>query len=182
MTDLDAVPPRRFLPLDQADYQRLDHGVYLKGLLKPFKGKGPLETWASQCDALRAQVVALAQRRVLAQAHNPPLRLLPLQLAQQTTGASTSLLRWRSPDHARMGLPVWQDTMLSPATPARLVADLYAVELDRIVLNMQVSLLRTLRRQALECASKMAQAEAVYQQRVRQGSAPFPITPPTESP
>ena len=32
--------PARFLPLEQADFQRLEHGSYLKGLLQPFKGKG----------------------------------------------------------------------------------------------------------------------------------------------
>ncbi|CFB60980.1 hypothetical protein LMG16407_01029 [Pandoraea apista] len=28
--------PARFLPLEQADFQRLEHGSYLKGLLQPF--------------------------------------------------------------------------------------------------------------------------------------------------
>lgn len=175
----DMTQHGRFVPLEQADYQALDHGVYLKGLLKPFKGKGALEAWASQCEAMRAQVIALSQRRVLAQTQRYPLRFLPLQLAQQAAGAGTSLLRWRSPDHARMGLPVWEDAMRSAAMPARLAADLYAVELDRIVLNMQISLLRTLRRQALECANKMAQAEAVYQRRQHQDATFSP--PPTES-
>ena len=43
----------RFVALEQADFQRLEHAGYLKGLLQPFKGKGSLETWASRCAALR---------------------------------------------------------------------------------------------------------------------------------
>ena len=54
----------RFVALEQADFQRLEHAGYLKGLLQPFKGKGSLETWASQCAALRDDVIGLAQRRV----------------------------------------------------------------------------------------------------------------------
>ena len=34
-----AQPPRRFAPLEQPDFQRLAHAAYLKGLLKPFKGR-----------------------------------------------------------------------------------------------------------------------------------------------
>ncbi len=60
--------PARFTPLGQADFQRLEHAGYLKGLLQPFKGKGSLETWASQCMALRDELIALAQRQVLPQA------------------------------------------------------------------------------------------------------------------
>src|SRR3546814_15218594 len=37
-----------------------------------FKGKGSLETWASQCAALRDDVLGLAQRRVLPKARAYP--------------------------------------------------------------------------------------------------------------
>ena len=48
---------------------------------------------------------------------------------------------------------------------------------------MQISLTHTLARQALDCANKMAQAEAVYLRRVH-GHAASTTTPPTtkESP
>ena len=49
---MTASPPighsTRFVALEQADFQRLEQAGYLKGLLQPFKGKGSLETWASQ--------------------------------------------------------------------------------------------------------------------------------------
>ena len=158
--------PARFLPLEQADFQRLEHSGYLKGLLQPFKGKGSLETWASQCMSLRDEMIALAQRQVLPQARAYPFSLLDVQLAQQTTGAGTTFLRWRNLDRSAMGVALWESLLDRPATPASLIDDLYAMELQRIALNMQISLLHTLGRQAQECASKAAEAEDAYLRRL----------------
>lgn len=156
-----------FQPLEQADFIRLEQAAYLKGFLRPFKGKGTLEVWASQCHALRDQLIALAQRRVLQQAHGHPFHLLPVELAQQRTGAGTVFLRWRTPDRSAMGVALWQEMMASTATPANLLGDLHALEQQRIVLNMQISLLHSLGRQAQDCASKMALAEDTLMRRVR---------------
>ncbi len=164
--------PKRFTALEQTDFQRLQHASYLKGLLQPFKGKG-LETWASQCAALRDDLIALAQRRVLSQAHGYPFNLLRVQLAQQTTGAGTAFLRWRNTDRSSMGVALWEALLADPATPVSLIDDLYGMELQRIALNMQISLTHSIARQALDCAGKMAQAQASYHRRV-QGHA---ITP-----
>lgn len=43
MSDHDDSARRHFLALQQTDFLRLEHAAYLKGLLKPFKGKGALE-------------------------------------------------------------------------------------------------------------------------------------------
>lgn len=58
--------------------------------------------------------------------------------------------------------------MNHPTTPAPLLPQLLDLELQRIALNMQISLTHSLARQAIECAAKMAQAEAIYQRRVDQ--------------
>lgn len=158
--------PDRFLALEQADFQRLEHAGYLKGLLKPFKGNGELATWASQCEALRDDLIGLAQRKVLSQARSHPFNLLPMQLAQQTTGAGTTFLRWRNLDRSRMGTALWEELLASPGTPPSLIDDLYAIEVQRIVLNLQVSLTHSIARQTSECASKLAHAEGAYQRRV----------------
>src|SRR5690606_29010518 len=92
--------PARFLPLEQADFQRLEHGSYLKGLLQPFKGKGRLEAWANQCTALRDDLIGLAQRRVLQQARAYPFSLLDVQLASLLLILMLGVLmerRWRQP-------------------------------------------------------------------------------------
>ena len=48
-----------------------------------------------------------------------------------------------------------------------LLADLHAIELQRITLNMQISLLHTLGRLAQECASKATEAEDAYLRRLK---------------
>ena len=166
----------RFVALEQADFQRLEHAGYLKGLLQPFKGKGSLETWASQCTALRDELIALAQRQVLPQARAYPFSLLDVQLAQQTTGAGTTFLRWRNLERSSMGVALWEALLANPATPASMIDELYAMELQRIVLNMQISLTHSIARQAQACASKAAQAEAAYLRRVHGHTASVPST------
>src|SRR5690606_41839340 len=97
-----------FRGLEQVDFQRLDQAAYLKGLLRPFKGKG-LEDWASQCVGLRDQLIALATQRILSQAQAYPFSLLGVQLSLQTTSSGTSFLRWRNLDRSRMGVALWQE-------------------------------------------------------------------------
>jgi hypothetical protein len=162
-----------FMPLEQADFRRLEHAAYLKGLLKPFKGKGGLEAWASQCLALRDSLILLAERRVLPQAQRYPFNRLGVQLAQQTTGAGTTFLRWRNRDRSSMGVALWEALVADAATPASLIDDLYAMEVQRITLNLQVSLTHSIARQSMDCARKMAQAEATYHRRVL-GHVPNP--------
>ena len=158
---------RYFHPLQQTAFMKLEHAGSQKGLLKPFKGKGDLEAWASQCFAMRDELIGLAQRQVLQQALGHPFHLLPIELAQQTTGAGTVFLRWRKHDRSAMGVALWQELMASTSTPVNLLADLHAIELQRITLNMQISLLHTLGRQAQECASKAAAAEDAYLRRLQ---------------
>jgi hypothetical protein len=153
---------RYFIALEQEAFSQLKHAAYLKGLLKPFKGKGELEEWASLCRALRDGLIDLAEQAVLSQARTYPFNLLHVQLAQQPTGAGTTFLRWRNLDRSAMGTALWEGLIASPATPAVLIDDLYAIELQRITLNMQISLTHTLARQARECASKMGRAEDMY--------------------
>ncbi len=158
---------RYFRPLQQTAFMRLEHAGSQKGLLKPFKGKGDLEAWATQCFAMRDELIGLAQRQVLPQALGHPFHLLPIELAQQTTGAGTTFLRWRKHDRSAMGVALWQEVMASTATPVNLLEDLLALEQQRIALNMQISLLHTLGRQAQDCAGKMAQAEDAYLRRLK---------------
>jgi len=159
--------PRYFQGLQQAAFMKLEHAASLKGFLKTFKGKGDLEAWASQCFAMRDELIGLTQRQVLQQAGGHPFHLLHVELAQQSTGAGTAFLRWRKNDRSAMGVALWQELMVSTGTPVNLLADLHAIELQRITLNMQISLLHTLGRQAQECASKAAEAEDAYLRRLK---------------
>ena len=158
---------RYFKPLEQTAFISLEHAASLKGLLKPFKGKGDLEDWASRCEGLRDQLIHLAQHQIIRQTQAYPFPVLPIQLARQTTGAGTAFLRWRKPDRSAMGVALWETMMVSPSVSPDLATDLLQIELQRITLNMQISLMHTLARQAIECAVKAVHAQEIYQTRMK---------------
>ena len=161
--------PRLFDTLEQDDFRRLEHAASLKGLLRPFKGKGELAHWAHQSEFLREQLLGLS-RQLLSQVNVYPFSLLPVVLAHQSTSAGTVFLRWRRPDRSAMGVSLWREVIGDAATPLALVHELFALEQQRLVLNMQISLVHTIARQAIECAAKLAQAEDVYRERVLQSN------------
>ncbi len=73
-----------------------------------------------------------------------------------------------------MGVGLWADLCRHDLVTETLLQDLHAMELQRIALNMQISLVHAIGRQAAECAEcaecaeKMAQATAVYTERLQQ--------------
>ena len=168
---MPSLAPTLFSPLASTDFVALEQAASLKGLLRPFKSKGELDAWASQCERQRDGLAHLAQR-LLSQATAYPLNLLPAVLAQQRTSAGTTFLRWRNPDRSAMGVALWAQVIGNGATPPALARELFALEIERVALNMQISLMHTLARQAHECAQKMGAAETAYQQRMGR-SAPI---------
>ncbi|MDG6398435.1 DUF3158 family protein [Pseudomonas quasicaspiana] len=169
MSDLSRSTEARqpaFRPLQQAAFSSLEHAAFLKGLLKPFKGKGELSQLALVSRQLMGSLIQLANEEVLPQAQRYPFSLLPIRMTQQSTGAGTVFLRWSRTDRSKMGVGLWAELLQDPRTPPSLIHDLHQLELQRIALNMQISLTYTICRQAAECATKMEQAEATYQHRL----------------
>lgn len=164
-----------FQPLQQEAFQRLQQAASLKGLLKPFKGKGELAQFVDLCRAQESELKALSQE-VLGQARRYPFTLVPVRLTEQITKSGTQFLRWQQVTDRRMGVAVWAGMMSSRKTPETLLHDLYLMELQRITLNMQMSLLHSIGKQAAECVEKMGQAEAVYEARLQQLKS-IPTTP-----
>jgi hypothetical protein len=181
----DSLQQGAFKPLQQEAFVGLQHAPSLKGLLKPFKGKGGMELLAEQCGALEAGLNALAQESIHAQANRYPFTLLPVRMTLQRTGAGTVFLRWQDIGTRQMGVHVWARLVGDTKTPEHMIQDLHAMELQRIALNMQISLVHAIGRQAAECAEKMAQADAVYLERLDQitksrGNEPQPSKEPRE--
>lgn len=168
-SSIEALQQTAFRPLQQDAFQRLQQGASLKGLLKPFKGKGELAQFAEQCRVLEVSLKELAQG-VLAQVRRHPFTLLPVRLTEQNTQAGTMFLRWQHVATRKMGVGVWAEMVGHPKTPIPMLQDLYALELQRITLNMQISLIHSIGKQAAECAEKMDQAEAVLMGRLQQGT------------
>ena len=171
----ESLHQSRFQPLQQEAFQRLQQAASLKGLLKPFKGKGELSQLAEVCRAQESGLRALVQD-VLKQARQYPFTLVPVRLNEQKTKCGTQFLRWQRVPDFRMGVGVWAEMMASPRTPQTMLYDLYAMELQRISLNMQMSLIHSIYKQAVECAEKMELAEAVLLQRLHQ------LTHPSQQP
>lgn len=155
-----------FQPLQQSAFSALEHTAFLKGLLKPFKGKGDLMQFGDDCSQLMNGLVQLANEQVLAQAERYPFTLLPIRLTRQSTGAGTVFLRWSRMDRSKMGVELWGDLLLDGRTPDGLVPDLLAIERQRVTINMQISLIHSMSRQAFLCASKISAAEQIYQRRI----------------
>ena len=172
ITNDQALEHTRFQPLQSEAFQRLQQAASLKGLLKPFKGKGELSQFADLCRVQESELKALAQE-VLSQARQYPFTLVPVRLTEQNTQAGTQFLRWQKVTDRRMGVGVWAEMMSSPRTPESMLQDLYVMELQRITLNMQMSLLHSITKQAAECAEKMGQAEDVYTARLQQLTNPM---------
>jgi hypothetical protein len=162
-------PPRQehrgstaFRPLEATDFRTLKLAPSLKGLLKPFTGKGELHAWAQDCVRLRDGLIDLAQRRVLTPATTYPFSILPAQLTRQPSGAGTVFLRWRNVDRSAMGVGLWAALMANPRVPPALLPDLHRLEHQRITLNMQISLMHILARHATACADQMERADEIF--------------------
>ena len=163
MNPMILIQPMPFAALTPDAYRQLEHAASLKGLLKPFKGKGELEHLAQVAREIEAQLCHLMEA-VVQQAGQPPYSLLDIRLVLQNTSAGSTFLRWRTRDFARMGIAVWERQVCNKVLPQAVHEGLHRFECDRIALNMQVSVVHSLYRQASTCAIKMASAERLLRQ------------------
>ena len=163
MNPMNPAHPMPFDALTPDAYRQLEHAASLKGLLKPFKGKGELEQLAQMAREIEAQLCDLMEA-VVQQAGKPPYSLLDIRLVLQNTSAGSTFLRWRTRDFARMGVAIWERQICNNALPQAVRERLHRFECDRIALNLQMSVVHSLYRQATTCAIKMASAEQLLRQ------------------
>ena len=163
MNPLSQTQPIPFDALTPDAYRQLEHAASLKGLLKPFKGKGELEHLAQVAREIEAQLRHLMEA-VVQQAGQPPYSLLDIRLVLQNTSAGSTFLRWRTRDFARMGVAVWERQVRNKTQPQAVREGLHRFECNRIALNLQMSVVHSLYRQASTCAIKMASAERLLRQ------------------
>ena len=157
MTLAEAIARR----LSTDAYRQFEQGASLKGLLKPFKGKGELQQLADTALRLETQVAELMSV-LLAIVAQPPFSLLDLRLVVQRSAAGTNFLRWRSRDFNHMGALVWQRAMAQPQLAQSVREALLQLEVNRITLNLQMSSLHSLHRHATASAIKLQAAETLF--------------------
>lgn len=163
MNPMIPTQPMPFEALTPDAYRQLEHAASLKGLLKPFKGKGELEYLAQVAREIEAQLCRLMDA-VVQQAGQPPYSLLNIRLVLQNTSAGSTFLRWRTRDFARMGVAVWERQVGIKTLPQVVREGLHRFERDRIALNLQMSVVHSLYHQATTCAIKMDSAERLLRQ------------------
>ncbi|EBZ5771665.1 DUF3158 family protein [Salmonella enterica subsp. enterica serovar Redlands] len=128
----------------------------LKGLLRVREPQA-LAREAAEAEATLHQL----QRLVLHRAWRWPLRNLPLLLCRGPARSGADFLRWRNQQNNRSGVPGWQALVQDTAQPLAVREALLAIERDRIVFNMQMSVCTFILRQIRECSVKMTGAENI---------------------
>lgn len=157
------LQPKILEALTSDAYRQFEHAASLKGLLKPFKGKGELEHLAQVARNIEAQLCHL-MATVVQRAGRSPYSLMDIRLVLQNTSAGSTFLRWRSRDFSRMGVGVWERQLCNKSLPQVVREGLHQFECERIALNLQMSVVHSLYRQAATCAVKMASAEELLRQ------------------
>lgn len=80
-------------------------------------------------------------------------------IKDKSSSSGGTFLRWRSMNHSGTGETVWQPLLSDKNVPEFLRNELVAVEKDRILVNMQISVFNYILRQLSECASKIEKVE-----------------------
>lgn len=142
--------------LADEDYNSLADESTLKGLLRVRE----LSLLAQDALAARA-ILHQIQVRMLQRAWRFPVRYLPLLLCRGPARSGANFLRWRNQENNRSGVLAWQELMQSPQLPPQAREALLQIEHDRIVFNMQMSVLTFILRQCRECAKKNTDADTL---------------------
>lgn len=145
-----------YIPLTDEDYNLAAYESSLKSLLRV---REPVEL-AQDATAIRGRLQQV-QTRLLQRAWRFPVRYLPLLLCRGPARSGANFLRWRNQENNRSGTQAWMELMQSPELPQSVREALLQIERDRIVFNMQMSVITFILRQTRECSQKIAEANRV---------------------
>lgn len=137
--------------LSPADW--LAYESSLKGLLRVREPQA-LARYATEAEATLHQIQTLLLHR----AWRWPLQYLPLMLCRGPARSGATFLRWRNYHAGCSGFAAWQQWMQLPSLSPAVRQALLAIEQDRIVFNMQMSVTTFILRQIRECSVKVTEA------------------------
>ncbi|RUT66520.1 hypothetical protein CKG00_09050 [Morganella morganii] len=146
----DAAPGYRTLSAD--DWCAYESS--LKGLLRVREPQLFAQS-ATEAKATLHQIQTL----VLHRSWRWPLRHLPLLLCRGPARSGANFLRWRNQQNNRSGTLAWQALVQDISLPQVVRDALFAIEQDRIMFNMQMSVITFILRQIRECSVKMTEAK-----------------------
>ncbi|WMY72515.1 DUF3158 family protein [Buttiauxella selenatireducens] len=128
----------------------------LKGLLRVREPQA-LGRHATEAAGTLHQIQTL----VLHRSWRWPLQYLPLMLCRGPARSGANFLRWRNQQNTRSGTVTWQALIQDPQWPQEMRDALLAIECDRVMFNMQMSVTTFILRQIRECRVKMTDARQV---------------------
>lgn len=156
----DAGPGYR--PLRPRDW--LAYESSLKGLLRVREPQA-LARYAAEAEATLHQIRTLLLHR----SWRWPLQHLPLMLCLGPARSGAVYLRWRSYPLNLSGMAAWQVLVQDISQPQTVRDALLAIERDRVMFNMQMSVTTFILRQIRECTEKLTAARHI-------AAAVFPAT------
>lgn len=146
-------------PVAQPGYRALSDADWLayesclKGLLRVREPQA-LARSATEAAANLHQIQTL----IIHRAWRWPLQHLPLLLCRGPARSGANFLRWRNQQNNRSGIPGWRALIQDASLPQEVREALLAIEHDRIMFNMQMSVCTFILRQIRECAIKIEDA------------------------
>lgn len=138
-TDLNSLLKQLFSHLDtEADYQLL----------------------FEQVNQARTQFMD-GQQMMVQQLKESELSTLPIYMIKDKASSSGgTFLRWRSMQYRGSGETVLQQILAHPDVPNEVRHQLVATEKDRVLINMQISILNFVLRQVSECREKIQKMDS----------------------
>ncbi|MCT6866480.1 MAG: DUF3158 family protein [Gilliamella apicola] len=82
-------------PLSELDYKFLEQNLSLKGLLKPFKGKGELEQPLQEIENTISQLEQISERLIEDNKERLPIKYLPFYLKKRRLKNGSIYLSWK---------------------------------------------------------------------------------------
>ena len=142
---------RSLAPSDWCAYESL-----LKGLLRVREPQA-LARYATEAEATLHQIQTL----IIHRAWRWPLQHLPLILCRGPARSGATFLRWRNYQAGCSGFVAWQQMVQDTSQSAAVHHALLVIEQDRIMFNMQMSVMTFILRQIRECSVKLTDARDV---------------------
>lgn len=142
-------------------YKHLAHNSSLKGLLKPFKGKGDYQELEGIAREAQNKLLVMMKRMVtLTEIHQIAHQRMTLRMHRAESGQN--YLRWRTFHNSASspsGDKLWQKIVGDQLTSPQVKNNLLILERQRIAINMQAACVHSMLRQALQGQNKLALAE-----------------------
>lgn len=144
-------------------YKHLAHDSSLKGLLKPFKGKGDYEELVELVRSAQNKLQVIMKHLVTLTEHQQIAhRRMTLRLHKSASGQY--YLRWRTfgnTANTASGDELWKQVVSDPLTAPVTKRNLLVLEKQRIALNLQAACVQSMLKQALQGRTKVVAAESL---------------------